>query len=275
MTSRGKTPPSRQRGLVLILLLLLVSVGALAVFVTALNRAGQQQERDRITNQALAQAKAALIGRAAADSNRPGSLPCPDTNNDGVADLLSGVDCPAYLGRLPWKTLGLPDLRDGYGERLWYELSGKFKDDASAEPLNSDVTVGDLEAPGSHIAAKLYSPGPPLGAQVRDTANALVAANYLEGINDLSLRVYDQAIFSATRRRIAGEIRALLVDPYPSSLPVPAPPLRYTQNWLMAVTNPTSSPVTDTAQFTITGCQYTITWNAALGRSDMSWTGSC
>jgi hypothetical protein len=27
------------------------------------------------------------------------------------------------LGRLPWKTLGLPDLRDGDGERLWYAVS--------------------------------------------------------------------------------------------------------------------------------------------------------
>jgi hypothetical protein len=25
------------------------------------------------------------------------------------------------MGRLPWKTLRLPDLRDGHGERLWYE----------------------------------------------------------------------------------------------------------------------------------------------------------
>ncbi len=39
-----------QRGAALMLLLLLVSVGALAVFVIGLNRATQQLERDRITN---------------------------------------------------------------------------------------------------------------------------------------------------------------------------------------------------------------------------------
>ncbi len=31
------------------------------------------------------------------------------------------------LGRLPWKTLGLPDLRDAFGERLWYAVSSKHK----------------------------------------------------------------------------------------------------------------------------------------------------
>ena len=31
--------------------------------------------------------KEALIGRAAADINRPGSLPCPDVNDDGIAEL--------------------------------------------------------------------------------------------------------------------------------------------------------------------------------------------
>ena len=30
-------------------------------------------------------------------------------------------------GRLPWKTLAIPDLRDGAGERLWYAVSVRFK----------------------------------------------------------------------------------------------------------------------------------------------------
>jgi hypothetical protein len=34
------------------------------------------------------------------------------------------------IGRLPWKTLGIPDLRDGDGERLWYAVSNNFKNNS-------------------------------------------------------------------------------------------------------------------------------------------------
>lgn len=146
-----------QRGIALLLLLMLVSVGALAVFVTGLNRATQQQERDRITSDALAQAKAALIGYAASVSlvsagPRPGDLPCPDTNDDGVAESGCGNAAGTTgqnlrLGRLPWKTLRLPDLRDGDGERLWYAVSNNFKRNTRTSILNSDtpgtITVRD------------------------------------------------------------------------------------------------------------------------------------
>ena len=62
----------------------------------------------------------------------PGYLPCPDTDGDGWAEAtcgsLDGASGQASrLGLLPWKTLGLPDLRDGYGERLWYAVSSKYK----------------------------------------------------------------------------------------------------------------------------------------------------
>jgi hypothetical protein len=62
----------------------------------------------------------------------PGYLPCPDLDDDGWAEAtcgsLSGDSGQAQrLGRLPWKTLGLPDLRDGDGERLWYAVSSKYK----------------------------------------------------------------------------------------------------------------------------------------------------
>lgn len=177
-----------QRGAALLLLLMLVSVGALAVFVSGLNRATVQLERDRITNEALAQAKAALIGRAVSDDNSPGSLPCPDTNNDGVSELLSGNSCPVYVGRLPWKTLRLPDLRDGKGERLWYALSANFRDDDSAV-INSD-TLGILTLTGSLSAtqaiAVIFAPGAVLPGQARDAASENMAANYLEGTNATS-----------------------------------------------------------------------------------------
>jgi hypothetical protein len=156
----------------------------------------------------LAQAKDALIGNAASDINLadhhyPGSLPCPDTDDDGAADAGGGSECPQYIGRLPWKTLGLPDLRDASGERLWYTLSRNVRRYAAVRPLNSD-TQGTLNVAGSFAAgnqiAIVFAPGRAISGQSRSTAQtapcpswtpvntsvaeSLCAKNYLEGTND-------------------------------------------------------------------------------------------
>jgi hypothetical protein len=195
----------RQRGAVLMLLLLLVSVGVLAVFVSGLNRATQQQERDRITAAALAHAKEALIGFAAgvdiSTTGRPGDLPCPDIDNDGIAETGCGnasgsTGQSLRLGRLPWKSLGLPDLRDGYGERLWYAVSNNFKKNTRTATLNSDTpgtinvrdSTGTIVNDGSNFTAAIaviISPGRVLTRQdgvnqVRDAANANNPVNYLD-----------------------------------------------------------------------------------------------
>src|SRR6185437_10838889 len=84
----------------------------------------------------LALAREALIGYAAdRDIDAavgPGYLPCPDLDGDGWAESTCGsLDGSSgqeqRLGRLPWKTLGLPLLRDGDGEALWYAVSTKYK----------------------------------------------------------------------------------------------------------------------------------------------------
>lgn len=221
------------------LLLLLLGVGALVVFVTGLNRAARQLERDRITNEALAQAKEALIGRAVSDANHPGSFPCPDlvtdipnnVPNDGIADLLAGNHCPSPVGRLPWKTLRLPDLRDGSGERLWYALSSGFRDDDSA-PINSD-TVGSLNVTGSSPAtqaiAVIISPGAALAWQVRGASNQNKLENYLEKanagattdfvaegattlFNDRLMAILHGDLFPKLENRIAREAKKCLDD---------------------------------------------------------------
>lgn len=150
--------------------------------------------RNQDTAAALAQAKQALIGRAVADDSRPGSLPCPDTNDDGVAELFAGIDCPSYIGRLPWKTLGLPDPRDSAGERLWYALAPVFRDNSSAGLLDTD-TKGNLtvyrDSTATTITAEavavIFAPGSAVASQVRDPASANNPANYLEtasGVNN-------------------------------------------------------------------------------------------
>lgn len=97
---------------------------------------GVAQARARITERALAQAREALIayaaGRPITPAVGPGYLPCPDLDGDGWAEAtcgsLDGASGQAQrLGRLPWKTLGLPMLTDGDGERLWYAVSTRYK----------------------------------------------------------------------------------------------------------------------------------------------------
>src|SRR5690606_23241172 len=109
------------------------------------------------------------------------------------------------LGRLPWKTLGLPDLRDGDGERLWYAVSENFKNnprsncDFPGQPtcLNSNtrgtITVYNRYGKAIHDAtmqtgaiAVIIAPGAVLrrsGAaseQDRSSAGVNAAVNYLD-----------------------------------------------------------------------------------------------
>lgn len=171
----------RQHGAVLLVLAVIMSMVALGwLYGMAENR----HAGDAATARALAVARIALIGRAVIDANRPGSLPCPDANNDGVADLPSGTQCPSYIGRLPWRTLGLSDIRDGGGERLWYALSR----DAGYTPnliINSQATAGLLQVNDNlHMVAVLFSPGTVIDPQQRGTpAQQLAVGNYLEGGN--------------------------------------------------------------------------------------------
>jgi hypothetical protein len=149
----------RQRGLGVAVFLIVLSLGALAALMGSLNAASQGVARAAVTESALAQAKTALIGRAARDENRPGSLPCPDVDGDGSAETLAGEHCPAYVGFLPWRTLGLTDLRDGSGARLWYVQSRTFRDDDSAEPINNDRR-GDIvlqSATGATLVSDLVA----------------------------------------------------------------------------------------------------------------------
>ncbi len=234
-----------QRGQVLLILLAILGIGFGGAFYAFVSPGSSTIERDKITAAALAQAKDALIGYAAgqntAGSYRPGELPCPDTNNDGGEE--SSCDTPASrIGRLPWKKLGLPDLRDSAGERLWYAVSNTFKNSpqttcpSPTDPgcLNSDA-IGDYtitgNTPASNVIAIVFAPGAALGTQVRDTANANNFVNYLEGenangdlkfttapasgtFNDKLLLITPDNFFPAVETRVAREARSVLLAFY-------------------------------------------------------------
>ncbi len=189
------------------LLLVLLLLGLVAAFLALRTSGGIQTERDRITSAALGQAREALIGFASgyrylvnADEVF-GYLPCPDSNNDGVANPPCAASQVSVLARLPWRTqsMALAPLRDGVGECLWYAVSGALKDNPKASPVNwdtagqfalQDAAGAALTGPTSHDRAwaVVLAPLAALPGQARlgagtstECGGNLVAANYLEG----------------------------------------------------------------------------------------------
>lgn len=208
------------RGFAFIVLLAFMTVGALYLFVSQLDAAAIERRREEATTRALAEAKAALIARSVLDNNRPGSLPCPDADSDGNADGMVGNQCPSHVGRLPWRTLKVGDLRDGFGEQLWYALSSSLRDDNSAKPINH-LTPMAMTLDGTGVAAIVIAPGPPIGDQARPSNTV---ADYLDGANgdgdsayvstppvpnrnDRLLAISRSELFSAVAIRVAREIR--------------------------------------------------------------------
>ena len=197
---------SRCRGIAVLLPTIVLFLAACALVAASVLRPAA--ERDRLSDRALAQAREALVAYAADRPITawvgPGYLPCPDTDDDGWAEPTCGSQNgdsgqEQRIGRLPWKTLGLPDLRDGYGERLWYAVSSKHKGllncaqsraclDMSPDAALGTITVRDASGTLVHdgtstdlyaahrggAAAVVLAPGPPLvrtgsaGAQRRE-----------------------------------------------------------------------------------------------------------
>ena len=134
---------TKQKGAALIFFAVIFTLVASAYLLSSLEGGTQEIEREKTTSASLAKAKAGLIGYSVS-YRRPGSMPCPDTNNDGVTDPNGNIDCYSNIGRLPWRTLGLEDLRDGNGDRLWYSISSNFRNVPSTIIINSENTQGNL-----------------------------------------------------------------------------------------------------------------------------------
>ena len=215
----------RQHGAALMIMLLILGVMGAFMAIRTLN--GLQSARDQITAQALAQAKDALIGYAVTyrdthpdglnNLDKPwGYLPCPDTDNDGVAEPNCGSKDVTFIGRLPWKTLGLPPLRDSAGECLWYAVSGRAKNNPNTDAMNWDtlgqlaiteaVTGTTLAAADTHDTpwAVVLAPRGVMGAQTRagaagsECGGSNTVADYLDGTDPLYAGVIPSANSTTT-----------------------------------------------------------------------------
>jgi len=247
---------AQQRGAAGVLLIILLAAVMFGVLVTALSGASTQGQYDAKTAPVLAVAQRALIAYAAAHPTLPGRLPCPDTTNTGVADSSCGPVGASRLGRLPWKTLGIPDLRDGSGECLWYAVSGAFKEISPTTPVNSDTSgqftikddTGNNLATG--VIAVILAPGPPLaGGGVRATVGTpqcggnTIASAYLDAVgavdnaaatpstfvagtptdtfNDRLIYITPAQLFPAVERRVAAEAKKALLSYYSANFYYP------------------------------------------------------
>lgn len=239
----------RQRGAALLLSVLLVAIGA-GLFVVNIARDTTRivQSEQRLAS-GLNDAAEALLAHAVAHPTRPGAFPCPDTNDDGIAESLVSGACPAYIGRLPWRTLGLGDVRDETAERYWYALSPNFRDSV---PINSDTKGNRVVRSGSaavtltsEAVAIIFAPGNAVGNQLRNSALAACAAtgtsiarnlcadNYLETaatvnnasatgpyiaaaetplFNDRLVVLRTPDFIPLVERRVASELRQTLVN---------------------------------------------------------------
>lgn len=184
---------SGQRGMALLMILSLAAIMSAYLVASGLSKttAAVQNARNQRTLQALQEAKNALIAYAASQAwrsgsnDQPGSLPCPDTDNDGSADSC-GASTANRTGRLPWKTLGISDLRDASGEILWYSVSANFRTASGTTIINSDtqgqISIYDDQYSTatpvlSKVIAVVLAPGAALNGQDR-SANSV--AGYLD-----------------------------------------------------------------------------------------------
>ena len=150
--------------------------------------------RDQGSENVLAQARDALIGKAAAERNNSlfGFLQVPDlgstrnsTPNEGesAGNFTGNVQNLSVVGRLPWRTLGLAPLKDTNGECLWYAVSGSAKSASPPDVFNWDslghfdlftsngTPAGTLSSLAGNYhdrpLAIIFSAGPPLAGQNR------------------------------------------------------------------------------------------------------------
>jgi hypothetical protein len=193
--------PRRQKGLALLMFVFVMSLLAIGYVTASLDSTSLRQVRDSKTYEALEDAKAALVSFSAEtitappgslplvcqqNCPRPGDLPCPDTDNDGIAEASCNTQ-ESRLGRLPWRTLGLGDLRDGSGELLWYAVSSQYKNNTRVIPLNSEsfgtITLRDIQGipvynafNNTGLAAVVIAPG-----SVLTRSDSLIAQNRMIG----------------------------------------------------------------------------------------------
>lgn len=220
---------AKQRGAALMVMLVIVVMGVAAVLLSSLSSTALQIERDKMTADALAQAKEALIGDAVSQSpvSSAGYLRLPDLGFGIGSAPAEGSSAPNFagnnkdysvIGKVPWKTLGISPSRSGQVECLWYVVSGRFKNMPATNALNwdtqgqIDVIDGNGSILASNVAVLLVAPGKPIDGQNRALSDPAYmqcggnydARNYLDAFNNANAIAGELNYFAgSTNNRVA------------------------------------------------------------------------
>lgn len=245
-------PPHRQQGAALLVLLTIVVLAASYALLKRLNKEQPDILRASDTAAVLAEARTALVGYALSSTTRPGELPCPDYGNgpqglDGISDICNENIAYVTIGRLPWKTLGLRDLRDASGESLWYAPAIELDNNSAKINSETATSLRVVTNNAEQIAAVVIAPGKVTSTQTRpqNLASQITPDRYLEASNataDINISVVapnatteftDQVLvitrdelIQAVERRVLGELKTYLKTyyndnnyyPYPAAL---------------------------------------------------------
>lgn len=160
--------PLRERGAALLILFVMLTALAASVGMGLLQSAARGEPAQQQQLRTLALAADALRGEAfrrrceAPTVPDEELLPCPDA---GGVEGEAGLNCAGTTrGWLPWRTLGLPPLRDASGTCLWYE--------------RQDVTARVIAAgPANAAQNRSAAPGRPVCGGNHGTQNYLDATD--------------------------------------------------------------------------------------------------
>jgi len=288
---------SRQQGIAMLLIMLLLFVVGLGGLMAALsnNQSGARRNSDLTT--AMNQAKERLIaysvmhgGYYSATGSGPGHLPCPDTNGNGQENS----PCPATtLGRLPTSitlpstaVMPLSDYGSDLDQQFWYGISSAFRR-APAGVANT-ASAGSITVDGqTGIAAVIIAPGNATGSQSRPgngasnyleagnaagtayvTSNAAAPADFNDRVVSISVSELMSPVTSRVVEVMHNQVKAYRIanGVYPdaanfAAAMVGAPLWLTTNQWLANTVYTPALPAFDTATIQFTSCSIIYSLN--------------
>ncbi len=184
----------KNRGIALLVMLGIILIAFTASIIGRLSINSIEQKNNTKTVAALVQARDAIMGFALTQTSNPqppGTLPCPDTDGDGMSNTAPVGGCVSLQGLVPFVTLGLAVTVGGIitppQPPLWYVIPIGYGGNAVAAfiPRNSSRTSA-LLLNGQPMAFIVIAPGKPLGGQNPITTPLSPAINFIEPPNGVN-----------------------------------------------------------------------------------------
>lgn len=201
----------KEQGLALLMLVFLLAFTVVIYTINAIDTNSINQKRNQKTSEALAEAKAALLGEVVrveeaelgAKITEAIYLPNPDIAGglgEGIEAGNLGGQNRVVLGKLPWRDLDFHAIKDGWGECLWYVVSGSYKRNPPTDSIYNwdrqgqiDIIDANATYVANNIVALIVAPGAILEGQNRTLGDAgylqcggnYDARNYLDTFNNV------------------------------------------------------------------------------------------